>query len=144
MIEFDLQYIIENKYENPVRKANFQLLVIPDSNKEQKVRDLKFSCSGSQEMHISKNIFGFKTIQYYIDKPFSEFRFKLSAKIDRNELNPFILSPLTPFEEFQQIQLSDFYIDNYPSPVGEISEQITWPLDSPPRFACSVRIRSAT
>jgi len=113
MIEFDLQYSIENKYEHPVRKANFQLLVIPDSNHEQKVRDLKFSCSGSREMHISKNIFGFKTIQYYIDKPFSEFWFKLSAKIDRQELNPFILSPFTPDEEYKEIHLPDFYIDNY-------------------------------
>ena len=30
MHEFELQYIIENNYEKPVRRAHFQLLVIPD------------------------------------------------------------------------------------------------------------------
>ena len=65
MEEFDIEYFIENKYEFPVRKANFQLLVIPDFNAEQKVLDLKFSCSGNQEMHITSNVFEFKTIHYY-------------------------------------------------------------------------------
>jgi len=64
MNEFELEYTIENSYEQPVRRANFQLLVIPDSGKDQKVSDLKFYCSGTQDMHLSKNIFGFKTIQY--------------------------------------------------------------------------------
>ena len=113
MNEFDLEYIIENNYEKPVRRANFQLLVIPDSGKDQKVSDLKFYCSGTQDMHLSKNIFGFKTIQYYIDKPFTEFWFKLSAKIERPEVNPFRLSPLTSHAEYEEINLSDFQIDNY-------------------------------
>jgi transglutaminase-like putative cysteine protease len=113
MNEFELQYSIENKYENTVRRANFQLLVIPESGKDQKVHDLKFSCSANHEIHISKNIFGFKTIQYYIDKPFSEFWFKLSAKIERPELNPFCLSPWSPLAEYEEINLSEFYINNY-------------------------------
>jgi len=113
MHEFELQYIIENNYEKPVRRAHFQLLVIPDSCKDQKVSDLKFYCSGTEDMHLSKNIFGFKTIQYYFDKPFTEFWFKLSAKIERPELNPFSLSPWSPNAEYEEINLSDFQIDNY-------------------------------
>jgi len=113
MNEFELEYTIENSYEQPVRRANFQLLVIPDSGKDQKVSDLKFYCSGTQDMHLSKNIFGFKTIQYYIDKPFTEFWFKLSAKIERPELNPFRLSPCAPGAEYEEINLPDFQIDNF-------------------------------
>jgi len=41
MEEFYIEYYIENKYEAPVRKANFQLLVIPESNKKEKGKDLK-------------------------------------------------------------------------------------------------------
>ena len=113
MHEFFLEYFIENKYESPVRKANFQLLVIPDSNSQQKVLDLKFYCSEDQEAHRSKNIFGFDTLNYYIGKPFTEFMFKLTAKILKEDINPFYLSPLDPATEFELIYSLDFQIDNY-------------------------------
>jgi len=111
MDEFYIEYFIENKYESPVRKANFQLLVIPDSG-SQKIQELKFYCSEDQEMHISRNIFGFETINYYISKPFSEFWFKLSAKIEKQKINPFYVSPLLPSDEFKLIHSLDFQIDN--------------------------------
>jgi len=126
MQEFDLEYSIENKYESPVRKANFQLLVIPDSDANQKVLDLKFTCSENQEVHLSKNIFGFQIIQYYIGKPFTEFWFKLSAKIEKNEINPFYPSPLAPADEFEFVTSLDFQIDNYlflsPTPLTKLPE----------------------
>lgn len=112
MEEFYIEYFIENKYESPVRKANFQLLIIPDSNLQQKVSDLKFSCSEDQEMYLSKNIFGFETITYYINKPFSEFWFRLSARIRKHEINPFYVSPLLPTDEFELIHSLEFQIDN--------------------------------
>jgi transglutaminase-like putative cysteine protease len=113
MEEFYIEYFIDNIYESPVRKANFQLLVIPESNSQQNVSDLKFYCSEDQEVHVSKNIFGFEIITYYISKPFSNFWFKLSAKIHKKEINPFYVSPLLPSDEFELIQSLDFLIDNY-------------------------------
>ena len=113
MQDFDIEYFIENKYEQPVRKANFQLLVIPDSNPQQKVVDLKFYCSENQDAHLSKNIFGFEIITYYIGKPFSEFWFKLTATIQKPEINPFYVSPLMPGDEFEIIHSPDFQIDNH-------------------------------
>ena len=112
MEEFDIEYYIDNKYESPVRKANFQLLVIPETNPLQIVTDLKFYCSESQEIHFSKNIFGFDAITYYIGKPFSEFWFKLSAKVQKPEINPFYVSPLLPSDEYELIHSLDFQIDN--------------------------------
>jgi len=111
MEEFYIEYFIENKYEAPVRKANFQLLVIPDSG-TQKVSELKLTSSENQEVNLSKNIFGFETISYYISQPFSEFWFRLSAKIQKQEINPFYVSPLLPTEEFELIHSLDFQIDN--------------------------------
>jgi transglutaminase-like putative cysteine protease len=113
MQEFNLDYFIENKYDSPVRKANFQLLVIPDTNSLQKVIDLKFYSSEDKEMHTSKNIFGFDIINYYIGKPFTEFWFRLSATIQKEEINPFVVSPLTSEEEYIIIHTIDFQIDNY-------------------------------
>jgi len=111
MEEFYIEYFIENKYESIVRKANFQLLLIPDSA-TQKVSDLNFSCSVNQELSLSPNVFGFETINLYINKPFSEFWFKFSAKITKQEVNPFYISPLLPEDEFRMIHSLDFQIDN--------------------------------
>lgn len=113
MEDFYIEYFIENIYESPVRKANFQLLVIPESNSQQKVSDLKFYCSENQEVHLSKNIFGFEIITYYISNPFSNFWFKLSAKIQKEETNPFYVSPLLPTDELKLIHSLDFQIDNH-------------------------------
>lgn len=113
MEAFYLEYYIANKYESPVRKANFQLVVIPDSNPLQKVLDLKFSCSENKELHLSKNVFGFETINYYISNPFSEFWFKLSATIQKKIINPFYVSPLMPNDEFELLHSLDFQIDNH-------------------------------
>jgi len=112
MEEFYIEYFIENKYEMPVRKANFQLLVIPESSSVQILQDVKFYCSESQEMYRSKNIFGFDIISYYVTNPFSEFWFKLSAKIQKPEINPFLISPLLPEDEFKLIHSLDYQIDH--------------------------------
>lgn len=112
MEEFVIEYLIENKYELPVRKANFQLLVIPESNSDQKVSDLKIWCSENQELYMSKNIFGFDIITYYFSKPFSEFRFRLTARVQKEELNPYKFSTLMPKDEFEILNSPDFQIDN--------------------------------
>jgi len=113
MDEFYIEYFIDNKYELPVRKANFQMLVIPESNQHQKVLDLKLYSSVNQEVYFSKNIFGFKIITYYIPDSFTEFWFKLIARIQIKEFNPFHVSPLLPDLEFECFNSLDFQIDNH-------------------------------
>ena len=113
MDEFYIEYFIENKYELPVRKANFQLLVIPESNQHQKVLDFKLYSSVNQEVYFSKNIFGFNVITYYIPNSFTEFWFKLFVRIQIKEFNPFKVSPLLPESEFEYIHSLDFKIDNH-------------------------------
>jgi transglutaminase-like putative cysteine protease len=113
MEEFTIEYFIENKYDETVRKANFQLLIIPETNEHQKVLESKFFCSENKDIHLSKNSFGFDTITYYIPKPFSEFWFKLFLKIQVQKYNPFSISPLLPEKEFERINSIDFQIDNH-------------------------------
>ena len=112
MEEFYLEYFIENKYESPVRKANFQLLVLPDPT-QQEIVDLKIQCSVNHEPSYTRNVFGFETLSYYLGLPFTEFWFRLTARILKEELNPFQVSPLTPAEEFSVIHSLDFLIDHH-------------------------------
>jgi transglutaminase-like putative cysteine protease len=113
MKEFSIEYFIENKYDSLVRKANFQLLLIPENNNGQKVIEYKFVCSENQEIFVSKNIFGFDIVSYYITNPFTKFWIKLSIKIQKQEYNPFYISPLLPSAEFEVINSIDFQIDNF-------------------------------
>lgn len=113
MEELFIQYQIENKYEIPVRKANFQLLLIPESSPQQQVLDLNFKSTLNREMYLSKNIFGFNTINFYIDQPFTSFSFNLSARIKIPDINPFQISPLHFQDEFELISSFDFKIDNH-------------------------------
>jgi transglutaminase-like putative cysteine protease len=113
MQEFFLEYFIESKYESPVKKANLQLLVIPESNPQTNVLELKFQCSESQELFSSRNIFGFEILNLYIGAPFKEFWFRLTARVQKEEFNPFIVSRLSPEAECQLINSLDFKIDQW-------------------------------
>jgi len=141
MEEFYIEYFIENIYESPVRKANFQLLVIPESNSQQNVSELKFYCSENQEVHLSKNLFGFEIITYYISKPFSGFWFKLSAKIQKKEINPFYVSPLLASDEFELIHSLNFQIDNHlflsSTPLTQMPPVVNFNF---PEYSCDVQV----
>ena len=140
MPEYTLEYYIENKYELPVRKANFQLLVVPAPENQQKVMNFTCSCSGNLETHFSKNVFGFTLIQYYIGKPFSEFWFKLSATIHKPEINPFYVSPLSSTEEFAVMHSLDFQIDHHVFLLPTILTTLPGEaVDSFPRYTGAVR-----
>ncbi len=113
MKDFYIEYIIVNKYEQPVRKANFQILVVPDSNAVNSIQDQEVSCSVSGEMHRSKNPFGFEILSIYAGQPFTDFWFKFKARVQVQDINPFVVSPLLPGDEYKQLMALDFQIDNH-------------------------------
>ena len=113
MEEYNIEYIIENRYEKPVRSAYYQLLVIPCINDWQHVKEVKYFCSGNKEMHTSKNIFGFNTLSYNVREAFNEFHFRLEAKVIKPLMNPFYVSPLLPYSEFEMLYSINFQIDNH-------------------------------
>ncbi|MFD1315753.1 transglutaminase-like domain-containing protein [Namhaeicola litoreus] len=110
---YKLVYQIKTTYNAPVKKANFQLLVIPFSNAEQIVEDLEIECSIDQDAHISKNSFGFDLIHYYAKQSVSEFWFHLSAVVKKEKKNPFPISSLTSEQEFELLNSLDFKIDHH-------------------------------
>lgn len=112
MEEFYIEYTIENRYEMPVKRANFELLIMPATNAYQSVKEVSIYCSEDKELFSSTNIFGFETISYYLDKPFTQFWFKLFAKVEIEKVNPFRVTSLSPMEEYDVLHSDDFQIDN--------------------------------
>ncbi len=113
MVEFDIQYNIVNKYDNPVRKASFQLLVVPYRIHEQKVLEQSITCIPEVEVHCSPNSFGFDTLNFYINKPFSEFQFTYTAKVQKNRINPYNFIPFPVDFEQDMMTDFDFYIQHH-------------------------------
>lgn len=110
---YQLTYQIHNSYTAPVKKANFQLLVLPYENSGQRIENLNIACSLDQEAHFSKNSFGFDLIQYYSKQSITEFWFKLSALVKKERSNPFPVSTLAPIQEFELINSLEFKIEHH-------------------------------
>lgn len=111
MVEFDIHYSIVNKYDNPVRKASYQLLVMPYRIHEQKILKREIACSPNVKEHLSTNIFGFETIHFYIDQTFREFKFEFFARIRKNKINPYNFLPFPVEFEQSVMENASFYID---------------------------------
>lgn len=113
MAEFSLHYTIDSSYDNPVFKGTFQLLVLPCVNAEQRNVDMKFICSGNANAHLSKNIFGFETINYFFNVPFTTFHFEYKGMVKKKDTNPFNFISLSKIEENKILNDFDFYIANH-------------------------------
>lgn len=113
MIEFDIHYSIVNKYDNPVRKANFQLLVTPYRIHELTLLDHNIFCKPNVKEHLSTNSFGFQTINFFINQPFTEFHFEYIAKIQRAKVNPYNFISFPVEVEARMMGEIDFYIEHH-------------------------------
>jgi len=113
MEEFSIEYSIENIYESQVKKANYELLLLPATNTLQVLKEFTITCSEEILPFSSPNIFGFNKLSYYIDKPFSTILFTLFAKVEIQKTNPFSITQLTSFDEFRIIHSDEFQIDNF-------------------------------
>ena len=113
MLLYHLKYRIENNYESPVQKANYRLLLIPDTTDSQKILEMNYVCSPYAEGHVSRNIYGFKTINYRIDKPFVQFTFDLKLSVEKKQVNPFDFILLPPQEEYEWINSVDTFLKHH-------------------------------
>jgi transglutaminase-like putative cysteine protease len=113
MLIYHVKYQIENNYESPVQKANYRLLVIPDTTDSQKITEMNYACSPVAEGYVSKNIYGFKTLNYRIDKPFVQFTFELNLSLEKKQVNPFDFILLSPKEEYQWVYSMDTYLKHH-------------------------------
>ncbi len=111
MPDYIIKYEINTKYEMPVKKAFIQILTLPVNNNLQQVTDYYVKSNLKKSQYISRNIFGFKLLQYTTQRSIDHFHFELKAHINVPLQNPFDFITSSGKDEWDVINSHDFYID---------------------------------
>lgn len=113
MAEYNIKYNIVNQYEEMVKRASFQLRVLPFTQKGTTVSEVALTCSENVHAVLSSSNFGFQVYQLNIEKPFREISFHFNAIVNILEKNPFDFLSLSLNDEFPLLQEASFKIDNH-------------------------------
>ena len=88
-LEYNITYTTTNNYENLVKNAHWQLLIIPETNESQEFVEIHFDNSLKAINEYSSNGYGFKTIRVNPKKEFKQISFEANIKLTKKEVNPF-------------------------------------------------------
>jgi len=113
MINYNIRYSTENKYETPVAEAFFEFLVLPCNDDTQKVTISGLNDSLGDDFYICKNAFGFDVIRVRAGKNFHHYQFSLSSKVEKdNNLKLVRGSLLSKKEEYNTLCDVAFIVDH--------------------------------
>ncbi len=112
MHTYTLRYAIKNKYEKLVKKAFFQLMVIPAQTERQKLISISTYSSLKETEYKSDNYLGFKTLQYSSQEPIHDFYFELEAEVQIDEVNPYDFLSEDGVKEHQLLNDLNFYLEH--------------------------------
>ncbi|MAU72829.1 MAG: transglutaminase [Pseudozobellia sp.] len=111
--EYAITYSCENKYENKVRGAHWQFLIIPQTNSSQEVISIEFTNSLLETESYSINGLGFKTIRLKTRKSFKSARFRAKMRVLKSEVNPFDFPLENNAEEsYKELKSLNFRVDH--------------------------------
>ncbi len=111
-LEYSITYTAENTYENWVKDAYWQFLIIPQQNDNQEFVSSIFSNSLKVINEYSVNGYGFRTIRVHPKQKFRQISFEAHFKLIKKEVNPFDFIPSgTVSEAYARIQKLDFKVD---------------------------------
>ena len=111
-LAYSIIYTAENSYEHWVHKADWQFLIIPETNASQEFISIEFTNSINAVNHFSINGYGFPTIRIHPKQQFKEISFKAAFTLLKKEVNPFDFEPhKDPKEAYKKIGKLDFKVD---------------------------------
>ncbi len=109
-IEYTINYSTTNTYENIVKSAFWQFLILPESNKNQELVNVKLNNSLNVANEISINGYGFKTIRINTKKEFTKLLFDATFHVIKNDINAYQLTEDNT-EEIKLINNINYLID---------------------------------
>lgn len=110
---YKITYSAINRYEEIVKEALWQFLILPMENDTQGRVEWKFHNSLNIPYHNSINGLGFQTIRLHPKQTFKEIEFKFQCELLKTEINPFDFSLSQDIEsDYQIIDSLLFKTDN--------------------------------
>jgi transglutaminase-like putative cysteine protease len=112
--DYQIEYYTHNVYGSVVNEAFYEFLVAPCTETTQQIKDIRYWCSLPGQLFNHPNTFGFEATNIRAIKPFSEFEFRMNARVEKRE-TVFENFEVLPFQE-EIIALANraFIIDHYP------------------------------
>ena len=112
-LEYSISYKTENTYEESVREAYWQFLIIPEENDSQQFIGIDFNNSLNAKTEFSINGYGFKTIRIHPTCEFKHISFEANFKLIKKEINPFDFDLEKDISKsFQKLQELGFKVDH--------------------------------
>ncbi len=112
-LDYTVTYSAENHYENLVKDAIWQFLIIPEDNENQRVTDVQFNNSLDAPVSYSENSKGFRTIRVTPVKPFNDISFTANFRLVKDEMNPFdFVPPEDPGKDYLTLDSLEFRVDH--------------------------------
>lgn len=87
--EYTIEYQAENTYEQPLRSADWQFLIIPEENPNQANVRVFFENSANARWELSRNSFDFNVIRVRSLGGFNRITFHATFHLYRKPVNPF-------------------------------------------------------
>jgi hypothetical protein len=108
--EYTINYSTTNTYENVVKSASWQFLILPESNKTQELVKIKLNNSLNAPNEFSINGFGFKTIRIHPKKEFKSLLFEATFHVIKKDVNQYLFIEDNA-EEIKFINSMNYLID---------------------------------
>ncbi|MEO0570563.1 MAG: transglutaminase family protein [Bacteroidota bacterium] len=110
---YQIVYSARNSYEEIVKEAIWQFLILPMENESQHLVKWRFQNSLDTPYYISTSGLGFTTIRLHPKHIFSEIEFTLECELIKTELNPFDFSPNSNLlDDYKKLDSLSFKTDN--------------------------------
>lgn len=114
-LEYSVTYHAINQYENPVKNASWQFLILPENNDTQELVSVEMENSLGIKSNFSQNGYGFQTLRINTARNFQKIDFTATFKIKKLPSNPFEKIPVFDVQDnYELINSLDFKVDFEP------------------------------
>jgi hypothetical protein len=109
--KFQVEYHTENNYDQYVKSAHWQFLILPQNNSKQKRLEYSIKSNLQLNTYTANHLFSGELLNVRTDQPFKNFQFSMCATVNIEVYNPFDLYYLSPEEERALIESHEFAIE---------------------------------
>lgn len=110
---YNITYSTRNEYSTAVREAVLEFLVFPAKVPGQQIESIHFDFEPAATYYTGENFYGFKFLRFRLKNFKSNFSFTLTARVFKEEQNPYDFAQIALEEELALLNSDDYLIDHY-------------------------------